>query len=241
MAERAARHVTQLLERKPQAVIALASGNTPLGLYRRLVERHEAGRLFCSRARFFNLDEFVGKSLDDPRSYGAFLWRHLLRPLAVEADQVRLLRGEALDLAAECRRFDQAIAEAGGIDLAILGLGANGHIAFNEPGSDRDSVTREVVLAEATRRAQHGLFAEQRDVPRRGLTIGLRTIRAAKAILLLVSGSGKADAVAAMLRAKVDTNWPVTAILNHPRLAILIDNGLNLETLIDPSRASSIR
>ena len=241
MAERAALHVMELLERKPEAAIALPSGNTPLGLYRRLGELHVAGRLSCARARFFNLDEFVGKSLDDPQSYGAFLWRHVFRPLATETGRVRLLRGDAPDLAAECRSFDQAIWEAGGLDLAILGLGANGHMAFNEPGSGWDSVTREVELAESTRRAQHGLFAQPSDVPCRGLTIGVRTIRAAKAILLLVSGSGKADAIAAMRRAKPDTNWPVTAILNHPRLTILVDNDLNPERLIDPPRASLAR
>jgi glucosamine-6-phosphate deaminase len=241
MAERAAQHVGQLLERRPDAAIALASGNTPLGLYRRLAALRQAGRLSCIQARFFNLDEFAGKSLDDPQSYGAFLWRHVFGPLAVDAGQIRLLHGNAPDLAAECRSFERAIGDAGGLDLAILGLGANGHLAFNEPGSDWDSVTREVVLAETTRRAQQGLFAQPGDVPRHGLTMGLRTIRAARALLLLVSGSGKSGALEAMLSAKPDANWPVTAILDHPRLTVLADNELNPETVINPSRASSTR
>ncbi len=223
----AARHVGELVAHKPDAAIALPTGNTPVGLYRRLAERHAAGQFSCPQARFFNLDEFVGLSPEDPRSYGAFLWQHVFRPLSVTPGQVRLLRGTAPDLAAECRRFDQAIAQAGGLDLAILGLGSNGHIAFNEPGSDWNAATREVVLTEATRRGQSPSFGREADVPRRALTMGLRTLREARAILLLISGSGKAEAIAAMLRSKPDQNWPVTAILDHPMLTILADSALD--------------
>jgi glucosamine-6-phosphate deaminase len=227
LADRAARYVADLLENKPDAAIALPTGSTPLGMYRRLTELHAARRFSCSRARFFNLDEFVGKSIDDPQSYGAFLWQHLFRPMAVELGQVRLLRGDAPDFAAECRAFDQAIAAVGGLDLAILGLGMNGHVAFNEPGCDWDAATHKITLTEATRRAQHSLFAKEANIPRHGLTMGLRTIRSAQAILLLVCGSGKNAAVAAMLRTTPDKNWPVTAILDHPNLTILADSALN--------------
>ena len=227
MAARAAHQVAALLARKPAAAIAVPTGSTPLGLFRHLAEMHAAGRLSCRHARFFNLDEFVGCAAADPRSYAAFLWEHLFRPLAVDPGQVRLLRGDAPDPIVECRRFDQAIAAAGGLDLTILGLGTNGHVAFNEPGSDGDSATREVVLTEATRRAQLGRFAAQSDVPRRGLTLGLSTIRAARAILLLASGPGKEAAMAAALRGQPDASWPVTAILGHPALTVLADDGLN--------------
>ncbi|MGH6880183.1 glucosamine-6-phosphate deaminase [Hypericibacter sp.] len=228
----AARHVVALLAQKPDAAIALPTGNTPIGLYRRLAELHEKGQFSCPLARFFNLDEFIGLSPEDPQSYGAFLWRHVFRPLGVNPARLRLLDGTAPDLPAECRRFDQAIAQAGGLDLAILGLGSNGHIAFNEPGSDWNAVTREVVLTEDTRRGQQSSFAREADVPRRALTMGLRTLREARAILLLISGSGKAEAIAAMLRSKPDRNWPITAILDHPRLVILADRAL------DPARAA---
>lgn len=233
--------MTALLERKPDAAIALPTGNTPLGLYRHLAELQRAGRLSCGRAKFFNLDEFVGKSKDDLRSYGAFLWQHLFHPLAIDPRQVRLLRGDAPDLAAECRHFDQAVAAAGGLDLAVLGLGANGHVAFNEPGSDWDSMTRQVVLADATRQAQHDLFDTEADVPRDGLTMGLRTIREARAILLLVSGSSKANALAAFLRGRPDKNWPVTALLDHPNLAIVADRKLNPNAAMATSLSRSVQ
>lgn len=227
LANRAAQYLAELLETKPDAAIALPTGNSPLGLYRRLAEMHDAGRLSCRQARFFNLDEFVGKSADDPLSFGGVLRKHAFGPLGVARAQVRLLRGDAVDLVAECRSFEQAIAEAGGLDLAVLGVGANGHIAFNEPGSDWDSSTREVTLTEATRRAQLGLFATAADVPWRGLTMGLRTIWAARAILLLISGAGKEAAAAAFLRARPEREWPVTAILDHPNLLVLANSDLN--------------
>ena len=240
MAERAARQLAELLARKPAAAIALPTGNTPLGLYRRLAEMHAAGRLSCRQARFFNLDEFVCRSATDPQSYSAYLWKHLLYPLAIQPGQVRLLRGDAADPTVECSSFEQAIAAAGGLDLVILGLGVNGHVAFNEPGSDWDAATREVVLTEATRRAQHGWFAMESDVPRRGLTMGVQTIRAARAILLLASGPGKEAAMAATLRGKPDKDWPVTAILDHPGLTILADDRLNPQSRTGAAQARSV-
>ncbi|HEX9448854.1 MAG TPA: glucosamine-6-phosphate deaminase [Dongiaceae bacterium] len=226
LAEEAAHHVAALLAGKPTAALALPTGNTPLGLYRQLVKMQERGEFSCDQASFFNLDEFVGKSLADEDSYASFLWRHCFHPLAIRPDQVRLLQGDAGDLAAECRSFDQAIAAAGGLDLAILGLGTNGHVAFNEPGSDWEAPTREVVLATATKQAQQGLYADETDVPPHGLTMGVATIRSARSILLLVSGSNKAAAVAALLRGTPDEHWPVTAILDHPQLTVLADRKL---------------
>lgn len=226
LAERAAQQVASVLVEKPDAVLALPTGNTPLGLYRQLIAMQARGDIDCRRARFFNLDEFVGKSIEDADSYAAFLWQHCFSPLGITPAQVRLLRGDAADRAVECRSFDQAIAAAGGLDLAILGLGTNGHVAFNEPGSDWQAPTREVVLEAATKQAQQGLYADAADVPHHGLTMGIATIRAARSILLLVSGSNKAAAIAALLRGTPDPAWPVTAVLDHPRLTVLGDRKL---------------
>lgn len=223
LAEKAAEVVANLLERKPDAAIALPTGTTPLGLYRCLVAQHQAGRLTCASARFFNLDEFAGKSQHDPRSYGGFLWSNLFVPLGVRSEQVRLLQGDAPDPVAECRSFERAIAAAGELDLAILGLGLNGHVAFNEPGSDWTAPTRPVVLAEETRSAQSTLYPDPTEVPQQGLTMGIPTIMAARAILLLVSGTGKDAAFAAILRNRPDPAWPATAILDHPNLTVLAD------------------
>lgn len=230
LSQYAADHVAALLADKPDAVIAVPTGATPLGLYRRLIALHDSGAFDGTRAHFFNLDEFVGKSADDPRSYGHFLWQHLFRPMKIRPSQVRLLRGDAADTDAECLAFERAIKDVGGLDLAILGLGRNGHIAFNEPGSDWNAGTRLVALTEKTRAAQAVLYQDPAEVPAAGLTMGVATIMRAKAILLLVAGDGKDEAVAALLRGIPDQNWPVTALLDHPNVTVLADRQIRRGT-----------
>jgi glucosamine-6-phosphate deaminase len=226
LGDAAAAEVTAALARLDRPVVALPTGATPRGLYERLVRRGRCEPLLLESARFFNLDEFVGLPASDPRSYASFLARHLFEPLAIPAERIRLLRGDASDLAAECRAYDRALAEAGGLDLAILGLGTNGHIAFNEPGEDWTLRTHVVSLADSTRRAQRLLFAAEAEVPRRGITMGIATIRAAGAVLLLVMGEGKAAALGALRAGQPDPAWPVTSLLGHPRLTILADRRL---------------
>jgi glucosamine-6-phosphate deaminase len=222
----AAKIVTELVARKPTATIALPTGSTPLGMYRMLAELKKTDKFSCSKARFFNLDEFCGKSPDDPQSYAAFLWKHFFGPLDVDPSRVRLLRGDAPDPRAECAEFEESIVKAGGLDLAVLGLGRNGHIAFNEPSSDWMAGTRQVKLTQATRQAQSRLFTKAEDIPDKGLTMGIPTILSARAILLLVSGRGKQAAVEALLRGTPDPDRSVTAILGHPELDILVDGAM---------------
>jgi glucosamine-6-phosphate deaminase len=223
LAEQAAAHVAALFRRNPRAVVALPTGATPRGMYEGLATLHRAGELSCREGRFFNLDEFVGLAPDSPCSYAAYLWRHFLRRVDANPARVRLLRGDVPDLEAECRAYDQAIEAAGGIDLAILGLGRNGHVAFIEPGSDLQSTTHVVTLAESTRRAQRQQFPNGEAVPRQGVTMGMRTIRAARALLLLVAGAEKEAGLAALRAGRLDAAWPVTALFDHPDLVVLAD------------------
>jgi glucosamine-6-phosphate deaminase len=223
LSDRAAVQVAALLRRKAAAAIALPTGRTPRGMYERLVALHRAGEFSCRDARFFNLDEFVGLGPNDPASYGTYLRRHFLNQVDADSSRIRLLRGDAADLDAECRDHDRAIHAAGGLDLAILGLGRNGHVAFNEPGSDWRSVTHRVVLSESTRSAQRQQFPSDEVVPREGLTMGMQTIRAARAILLLVAGVGKAAGLAALRAGRRDPSWPVTGLLDHVDLVVLAD------------------
>jgi glucosamine-6-phosphate deaminase len=151
MALAAADMVADQLRMKPESVLALPTGSTPLGLYAELVRRSRLGDLRLAKSRIFNLDEYFGLAPSDPRSYAAFLARHLIVPLSLPASTSRLLRGDAVDPAAECRDYDAALRAADGIDLCILGLGGNGHIAFNEPGAAWDTHTHVVELSAATR------------------------------------------------------------------------------------------
>ena len=225
-AHRAAAHVASLLAEAPGAVIALPTGSTPIGLYARLRTLSEAGDIALAGAHYFNLDEYVGVAPTDRHSFAAFLRRHILDEVDIPADHVRLLRGDAPDIAAEAAAHDAAVAALGGLDLAILGLGSNGHIAFNEPGARWDAGTHVVPLTEATRMANAAYFPDGFHVPSHGLTMGIGMIRAARRVLLMVSGAAKAEALAALLDGTPDAHWPVTALVGHPNLTVVADAGL---------------
>lgn len=223
MDEAAAEYVAAILAEKPTAVLALPTGETPLGLYRRLATRQAKGTIDLHAARFFNLDEFEGKGLADPDSYANFLMVNAFGPLAIAPERLRLLRGDAPDAEAECQAYDAAIAAAGGLDLAILGLGRNGHVAFNEPGDDWGLETHRVRLTESTRAAQSSLYRRAEDVPTHGLTMGVATVLKARKLLLLVCGRGKDEALKALLAGEADPARSVTALVSHPDLTVLRD------------------
>ncbi|MBW4023813.1 MAG: glucosamine-6-phosphate deaminase [Proteobacteria bacterium] len=225
-ATRAAAHVAGVLAETPAATVALPTGTTPIGLYARLLALAETGEATLAHARYFNLDEYVGVPPSDPHSFADFLRRHFLDPASIEAGHIRLLRGDAPDIAAEAAAHDAAVAALGGLDLAILGLGGNGHIAFNEPGADWDAGTHVVPLTEETRKANAAYFADGFTVPSHGLTMGIGMIRAARRVLLMVSGGSKAEALAALLAGRADPVWPVTALCGHPGLAVVADAAL---------------
>lgn len=225
-ADRAAAHVASLLAAKPGAAIALPTGMTPVGLYDRLLALAGAGTVALGDAHYFNLDEYVGVPPTDSHSFAAFLRRHFLDAARVPANHIRLLRGDAADIAAEAAAHDAAVAALGGLDLAILGLGGNGHIAFNEPGADWNAGTHVVPLTAETRAANASYFADGFVVPSHGLTMGIGMLRAAKRILLMVSGAAKAEALGMLLAGKPDPAWPVTALCGHPDLVVVADAAL---------------
>jgi glucosamine-6-phosphate deaminase len=217
---RAAEHVLAAYARNPRLSIALPTGLTPLGLYTVLRRREIA----LPGVRWFNLDDYVGLAAEHPLSYAHFLRVNLFEGLSVLESNIRLLHGAAPDLEAECRDYDRAIEQAGGLDLAILGLGANGHIAFNEPGASWDQATHVVELSEQTRTTNS---RQQGDtVPALGITMGIGTVRSAREILLLVSGEAKREALRALRNGRPDPQWPVTSLLDHPALTVIADSGL---------------
>ena len=215
----AADRVSALVAARPRATFALPTGRTPRGLYAELARRAAADRISLRDARWFNLDEYGGLAATDPASFAACLQREFVVPAGIPQSQVRFLRGDAPDLAAECRDYDAALAAAGGLDVAILGLGANGHIAFNEPGSAWDTHTRVVRLSPQTRMA--GAADGAPALPEFGLTMGIATLRAARAVLLLVTGQSKRAALAALRAGTPSRAWPATSLLDHPRLTVI--------------------
>jgi glucosamine-6-phosphate deaminase len=205
----------------PHATLALPTGNTPLGLYAELIRRSQAKAVDLASTQLFNLDEYWGLPANDAHSYAAFLERHLIAPLGLPMNNVRLLRGDAPDADTECRAYDAAIARCGGIDLCILGLGTNGHIAFNEPGAAWDRRTHRVELSAATRTTHAQQAGAPWDVPAFGLTMGIQTILEARHILLLIAGSNKEAARRALQRGVPDREWPVTSLLSHPSVTAI--------------------
>jgi glucosamine-6-phosphate deaminase len=219
-----ARHVAVALKADPALVLGLPTGLTPLPLYRELVRLHRAGRADFSRATTFNLDEFVGVSARDPRSYRAFMQRHLFGDVNLPPRRIHFLSGTAPDVARECARYERAIARAGGIDLQLLGLGLNGHVGFNEPARALVARTHCDRLKPASRRANVALFGNRiREVPREALSMGMATILHAKRIVLLATGATKARCVERMIDGPVTPRLPGSFLQLHRCAEIWLD------------------
>lgn len=215
-----ARVIARHLKLQPASVLGLPTGRTSAPVYKELVRL----RPDFSRAHTFNLDEFVGLPAQHRRSFRAFMDRHLFCRVNIPTGHVHFLDGAATDLEAECARFERAIAERGGIDLLLLGIGANGHIGFNEPGVALFARTHRARLTAATRRANAGLFAGRPAmVPREALSMGMGTILAARAIVLVATGRSKACAINAMLSGRITPSLPASFLQLHHDVRLMLD------------------
>lgn len=208
---------------RPDAVIGLATGSSPVPVYAELARRVGMGDLDLSRARFFALDEYVGLTPDHPMSYRAFLDEHVTYPCGLDPAQLRVLDGRAADLTAECADYEAAISSAGGIDLQILGVGHNGHIAFNEPTSSFASRTRIVALTQQTVDANARFFDDSSPVPLLALSQGIGTILEARRLVLIANGAGKAPAIRSAIEGDLTSNVPASALQLHPKVTFLVD------------------
>jgi len=213
-----------LLARKPGAVLGLATGSTPLGLYRELIRRHREEGLSFAGARAFNLDEYVGLPPGHPECYRTFIEREFTGQVDFAADAVSGPDGLAEDLGAAGAAYDKAIADAGGIDIQILGIGADGHLAFNMPGSSLASRTRLKTLTRKTREDNARFFDGDIDaVPRHCLTQGLGTIMESRHAIMLGFGKNKAQAVAESVEGGISARWPASILQMHPHATVVID------------------
>jgi glucosamine-6-phosphate deaminase len=222
-ADLAADAVVRLLADRPDAVLGLATGSSPLGVYRALARRYAAGDVSLAQARGFLLDEYVGLPAGHPQRYLEVVRRELVAHLDLPADAVEGPDGLAEDLVAASAAYERSIAEAGGVDLQLLGIGTDGHLAFNEPGSSLRSRTRIKTLTEQTRRDNARFFRDLDEVPRHVLTQGLGTIGDARHLVLLAFGAGKAEAVAAAVEGPVTASCPASVLQLHPHATVLVD------------------
>jgi glucosamine-6-phosphate deaminase len=219
-----ARIVSDRVRAKPELVLGCATGRTMEAVYDEIVAVHDAGHVDLARVRTFNLDEYVGLSPEDPRSYHRYMRERLFDRVGLTLERTRLPNGVAPDLAAEARAYERAIADAGGIDLQLLGLGATGHIGFNEPLSALMSRTREKALTPTTRAQNAEMFGgDPASVPARALTMGVGTILEAREVLLVATGAAKAAILARATEGPITARISATALQLHPSCKVIVD------------------
>ncbi len=219
-----ARGVADAIRANPRLVLGVATGRTMEPVYASLAGLYREAGLALREVRAFNLDEYVGAARDDPWSFHRFILEHLAEPTDLPASAVHAPDGAAQDVFAEAVRYEQAIVAAGGIDLQLLGLGRNGHVGFNEPGSSLGSSTRVKALSRATLEAnREDLPADRAELPEAAITVGLGTILRTRACLLLAVGAAKSAAVAAMVEGPVTSRVPASVLQHHPNATVVID------------------
>lgn len=225
MAEHAYEMVRDRVMNRNAKVLGLATGSTPLGLYRKLVEGCERGQIDFSDVSTFNLDEYLGLTPDHPQSYRRFMEENLFRHINLKACNIGFMNAMTMDIAAECRRYEKAIKDAGGVKLQIVGIGRDGHIGFNEPGSSLTGRTHIITLAQSTitDNARSFFDGDESQVPRWAITMGIGTILDAGEILVLAYGENKAEAVRGMLEGPITTMNTASALQLHTNVTVVVD------------------
>lgn len=217
--------VTSVVSSKPDATAVLATGETPVGLYRELQARRKDGTIDLSRLRVFQLDEYLGLVPDDPRLFYGWMKQEFIEPLGVPEANVMQLPSDPPDPEDTCQEYESAISSAGGFDLAILGLGPNGHLGFNEPPTDPDSPTRIVELRNESIESNARYWGGYEQVPRQAMTVGMKQLLAAKNIFLLVSGTRKHEVVHQLVNGPVTPHLPASYLQEKTNVTVLVDQG----------------
>jgi len=221
MSKVAANIFTKQLQEKPTSILGLATGGSPVGMYEELVKRQQAGQVSFKDVITFNLDEYVGLDRKSPASYWTFMHEQLFNHVDIKEENIHLPNGKAEDLAEECVAYDARIKEAGGIDLQLLGIGVNGHIGFNEPGTPFESLTNIVELTESTRTENAIYFDDPKDVPTHAITIGIQSIMNAKEIVLIAFGEKKLEAIERLKSGIINEDFPASQLLNHQNVTVI--------------------
>ena len=222
MSKKAAEIIIELVKNNPNAILGLATGSSPIGMYQNMAKAYEAGEVSFKNVSSVNLDEYVGLTADHDQSYAYFMRTNLFDHIDIDLKNTNLPCGSAPDAQKECDRYN-ALLESMKQDVQVLGLGSNGHIGFNEPGTPFDSVTHLVDLTENTIKDNSRLFNSIDEVPRQALSMGIKNIMQAKSILMVVSGKNKAEAVRGMVKGEITTKLPASVLQLHPFVTIICD------------------
>ncbi|HQA60242.1 MAG TPA: glucosamine-6-phosphate deaminase [Tepidanaerobacteraceae bacterium] len=224
MSKKAAQIFANGIQQKPDLVLGLATGSTPIGTYQELIRMHKEEGLDFSKAVSFNLDEYYGLASDNPQSYNYFMFENLFNHVNIKKENVHIPNGLVSDVETYCKQYDEEIEKYGGIDLQLLGIGVNGHIGFNEPAEELVLGTHLTDLTEDTIKANSRFFDSPEEVPTKAITMGIGSIMKAKKILLLASGKNKAEIMAKLLNSDVvTTKVPASLLMLHPDVTIIMD------------------
>lgn len=215
--------VAKKMKEIEQPVLGLATGSTPEGLYKCLIERYRAGVISFAGATTFNLDEYVGLDENHPGSYQYYMKDKLFNHINLPPERAFVPSGTDEDLQAHCEAYEEKINKVGKVDIQILGVGINGHIGFNEPGTSFDSRTHVVELDESTRQVNSRFFNSLDEVPTKAVTMGIQTIMDAEEIVLIISGENKADTVAAFMDSEITEDFPASILKKHPNFTLIVD------------------
>ena len=211
-------------------VLGCPTGSSPLGMYKKLIELNKAGKVSFENVVTFNMDEYCGLPEEHPESYHSFMWNNFFSHINIKKENVNILNGNAADLEKECQRYEDKIKSYGGIDLFLGGVGPDGHIAFNEPGSSLSSRTRVKTLTLDTKIANSRFFdGDINKVPSTALTVGVGTVTDAKSVLIIVNGYNKASALQQGVEGAISHQWTITALQNHPKAIIVADEAATME------------
>lgn len=219
----AAKEFSKIIKEKENAVLGLATGGSPVGMYKELIRMYEQKELNFSKITTVNLDEYIGLNPEHNQSYRYFMNNNLFNHINIDKSNTFVPNGLAEDLEAQCKEYDQKIVELGGIDIQLLGVGNNGHIAFNEPNNELSSGTHIISLTDNTIEANARFFDNIYDVPRKAITMGVGGIMKAKKIILIASGESKAEAIKGIFSGKITTANPATMLQMHRDVTVIVD------------------
>lgn len=219
----AAKEFSKIIKEKENVVLGLATGGSPVGMYKELIRMYEQKELNFSKTTTVNLDEYIGLNPEHNQSYRYFMNNNLFNHINIDKSNTFVPNGLAEDLEAQCKEYDQKISELGGIDIQLLGVGNNGHIAFNEPNSELSSGTHIISLTDNTIEANARFFDNIDDVPRKAITMGVGGIMKAKKIILIASGESKAEAIKGIFSGKITTANPATMLQMHRDVTVIVD------------------
>ena len=222
--EKGSQEIIKQLKYKPNSVLGLATGTTPIGIYKKLVEKYQANEIDFSKAKTFNLDEYAAITQSHQSSYYTFMQENLFKDINIKSNCTFIPDCNAADLEQECESYEEKIVANGGIDLQVLGIGHNGHIGFNEPNTPFESTTQVIQLTESTIEANSRFFDNSDQVPRQALSMGIKTIMQARKIVLIVKGAEKADIINKALNGPITPEIPASVLQLHPNLIVIVDN-----------------